>query len=55
MSVVEGKKVVEWVQIFGWLLIGDVLLQIGQLLLCVDLWLGNGKVVSELVQVQIVV
>ncbi len=37
----------------GWPLIGDVLSQ--QPLPCADLWLGNGKAVSELAQAQIVV
>ncbi len=39
----------------GWPLIGDVLSQTGQPLPCADLWLGNGKAVSELAQAQIVV
>ncbi len=49
------KKVAEWAQTLGWPLIGDVLSQTGQPLPCADLWLGNGKAVSELAQAQIVV
>lgn len=45
----------EWAQTLGWPLIGDVLSQTGQPLPCADLWLGNGKAVSELAQAQIVV
>ncbi len=55
MSAAEGKKVAEWAQTLGWPLIGDVLSQTGQPLPCADLWLGNGKAVSELAQAQIVV
>ncbi len=44
-----------WAQTLGWPLIGDVLSQTGQPLPCADLWLGNGKAVSELAQAQIVV
>jgi 2-succinyl-5-enolpyruvyl-6-hydroxy-3-cyclohexene-1-carboxylate synthase len=47
--------VAEWAQTLGWPLIGDVLSQTGQPLPCADLWLGNGKAVSELAQAQIVV
>ncbi|WP_369677778.1 2-succinyl-5-enolpyruvyl-6-hydroxy-3-cyclohexene-1-carboxylic-acid synthase [Klebsiella pneumoniae] len=50
MSAAEGKKVAEWAQTLGWPLIGDVLSQTGQPLPCADLWLGNGKAVSELAQ-----
>ena len=49
------EKVAEWAQTLGWPLIGDVLSQTGQPLPCADLWLGNGKAVSELAQAQIVV
>lgn len=42
-------------EMLGWPLIGDVLSQTGQPLPCADLWLGNGKAVSELEQAQIVV
>lgn len=55
MSAAEGKKVAEWAQTLGWPLIGDILSQTGQPLPCADLWLGNGKAVSELAQAQIVV
>ncbi len=55
MSAAEGKKVAEWAQTLGWPLIGDVLSQTGQPLPCADLWLGNGKAVSELAQAQIIV
>lgn len=55
MSAAAGKKVAEWAQTLGWPLIGDVLSQTGQPLPCADLWLGNGKAVSELAQAQIVV
>ncbi|HHS9544778.1 TPA: 2-succinyl-5-enolpyruvyl-6-hydroxy-3-cyclohexene-1-carboxylic-acid synthase [Klebsiella quasipneumoniae subsp. similipneumoniae] len=55
MSAAEGKKVAEWAQTLGWPLIGNVLSQTGQPLPCADLWLGNGKAVSELAQAQIVV
>jgi 2-succinyl-5-enolpyruvyl-6-hydroxy-3-cyclohexene-1-carboxylate synthase len=47
--------VAEWAKTLGWPLIGDVLSQTGQPLPCADLWLGNGKAVSELAQAQIVV
>ncbi len=49
------EKVAEWAQTLGWPLIGDVLSQTGQPLPCADLWLGNGKAVSERAQAQIVV
>uniref|UniRef100_UPI001D191743 thiamine pyrophosphate-dependent enzyme n=1 Tax=Klebsiella michiganensis TaxID=1134687 RepID=UPI001D191743 len=55
MSAEEGVKVAEWAKTLGWPLIGDVLSQTGQPLPCADLWLGNGKAVSELAQAQIVV
>jgi 2-succinyl-5-enolpyruvyl-6-hydroxy-3-cyclohexene-1-carboxylate synthase len=55
MSAAEGKKVAEWAKTLGWPLIGDVLSQTGQPLPCADLWLANGKAVSELQQAQIVV
>jgi 2-succinyl-5-enolpyruvyl-6-hydroxy-3-cyclohexene-1-carboxylate synthase len=41
-------KVAEWAKTLGWPLIGDVLSQTGQPLPCADLWLANGKAVSEL-------
>ncbi|HAT1646014.1 TPA: 2-succinyl-5-enolpyruvyl-6-hydroxy-3-cyclohexene-1-carboxylic-acid synthase [Raoultella planticola] len=55
MSAAEGKQVAEWAKTLGWPLIGDVLSQTGQPLPCADLWLANGKAVSELEQAQIVV
>ncbi|STW28317.1 2-oxoglutarate synthase subunit, 2-oxoacid-ferredoxin oxidoreductase subunit B [Klebsiella michiganensis] len=55
MRAEEGVKVAEWAKTLGWPLIGDVLSQTGQPLPCADLWLGNGKAVSELAQAQIIV
>ena len=54
MSAAEGKKVAEWARPSAGR-IGDVLSQTGQPLPCADLWLGNGKAVSELARAQIVV
>ncbi|MFZ4258129.1 2-succinyl-5-enolpyruvyl-6-hydroxy-3-cyclohexene-1-carboxylic-acid synthase [Raoultella terrigena] len=55
MSAAEGVQAAAWAKMLGWPLIGDVLSQTGQPLPCADLWLGNGKAVSELEQAQIVV
>lgn len=55
LSEEEGVQVAAWAKMLGWPLIGDVLSQTGQPLPCADLWLGNGRAVTELAQAQIII
>ncbi|MDN0111600.1 2-succinyl-5-enolpyruvyl-6-hydroxy-3-cyclohexene-1-carboxylic-acid synthase [Yersinia mollaretii] len=55
MTAEEGAQLAQWAELLGWPLIGDVLSQTGQPLLCADLWLGRPEAQQVLSQAQVVV